>query len=56
MSRSDRMIGIALGLLVGVAIVVAFALLGGAGSIDDPGLERPAGVEGSPAGGGPGGR
>lgn len=37
--RSDRVIGVVLGLLLGIAIVVAFVFLGGEETIDAPGLE-----------------
>lgn len=45
MSRTDRMIGIALGLLIGVGAVILFVFLGGSDSIDAPSLDQPAGVE-----------
>lgn len=40
MSRADRLIGIALGVVVGVAIVVIFVLTGGTEGIDAPSLEN----------------
>ncbi len=40
MKRSDRLIGIVLGLIVGVVAVVLFVFLGGAGSIDAPSLDE----------------
>jgi hypothetical protein len=45
MSRTDRMIGIALGLVIGVVAVVLFVFLGGASSLDAPSLDSPAGFE-----------
>jgi hypothetical protein len=48
MSRSDRLIGIALGLLIGVAAVILFVFLDGSSSIDAPSLDQPAG--GQPTG------
>lgn len=39
MSRSDRVIGITLGLLIGVVTVILFVSLGGAESIDPPSLD-----------------
>lgn len=41
MSRSDRLIGILLGLLIGVAAVILFVFLGSGGSIDAPSIETP---------------
>jgi len=40
MSRSDRFIGIALGLVVGVAALILFIFLGSEGSIDAPSLDQ----------------
>ena len=42
MSRSDRFIGIALGLVVGVVALILFIFLGSEGAIDDPSLETTA--------------
>jgi hypothetical protein len=41
MSRSDRVIGIALGLVVGVAALILFIFLGSEGSIDAPSIDAP---------------
>ena len=41
MSRSDRLIGIVLGLLVGVAALILFIFLGSGSSIDAPSLDDP---------------
>ena len=41
MSRTDRIIGIALGLAIGVAAVILFVFAGGSGSIDAPSLDQP---------------
>jgi hypothetical protein len=38
MSRSDRLIGILLGIVVGVAALIFFIFLGSSGSIDAPSL------------------
>jgi hypothetical protein len=38
MTRGDRAIGIALGVLLGLAIVIAFVFLGSGDTIDDPSL------------------
>jgi hypothetical protein len=38
MSRSDRAIGIALGILVGIAALILFVFFGSSGSIDAPSL------------------
>ena len=40
MSRSDRFIGIALGLVVGVAALILFIFLGSEGAIDAPSLDH----------------
>jgi hypothetical protein len=45
MSWRDRTIGIALGLLIGVAAVILFVFLGGAGNIDEPSIDQPSAVE-----------
>jgi hypothetical protein len=45
MSRTDRVIGIGLGLLIGVAAVVLFVFLGSSSSIDAPSLDQPPGLE-----------
>jgi hypothetical protein len=39
MSRSDRLIGILLGIVVGVAALIFFIFLGSSGSIDAPSLD-----------------
>lgn len=39
MSRTDRILGIVLGLAIGVAVVILFVFGGGAGSIDAPSLD-----------------
>ena len=36
MTRADRAIGVALGVLLGLAIVIAFVFLGSGDTIDDP--------------------
>ncbi len=51
MSRSDRFIGIALGLVVGVVALILFIFLGSEGAIDAPSLDAPA-PHSQPAGGG----
>lgn len=56
MSRTDRVIGIALGLLIGVAAVVLFVFLDSSSSIDAPSLDQPAGMEREAAGENAGGR
>lgn len=38
MSRSDRLIGILLGIVVGVAALIVFIFLGSSGSIDAPSI------------------
>lgn len=45
MSWRDRTIGIALGLLIGVAAVILFVFVGGAGNIDAPSIDQPGAVE-----------
>lgn len=45
MSRTDRVIGIALGLLIGVAAVVLFVFLDSSSSIDAPSLDQPPSME-----------
>jgi hypothetical protein len=45
MKRTDRMIGIILGLLIGIAAVIQFVFGSGQSSLDDPTLEPPGGVE-----------
>lgn len=52
MSRSDRLIGIALGLIVGVVALMLFIFLGSAGSIDAPSLDSTATQTQSAEGGG----
>jgi len=49
MSRTDRIIGIALGLAIGVAAVILFVFAGGSGSIDAPSLDQPGGATTAPA-------
>ena len=39
MSRSDRAIGILLGLLIGIAALIVFVFLGSSESIDAPSLD-----------------
>ena len=51
MSRSDRFIGIALGLVVGVVALILFIFLGSEGSIDAPSLDSTA-AQSQPADGG----
>ena len=51
MSRSDRLIGIVLGLVVGVAALILFIFLGSEGSIDAPSLDDPP-AQSQPAQGG----
>ncbi len=52
MSRSDRAIGIVLGLIIGIAALILFVFLGSGSSIDSPSIdshqqvERPAGGDG----------
>jgi hypothetical protein len=55
MSRPDRLIGIALGLVIGVVAVILFVFLGGTEGLDPPALEGPSEAierEASPGGGG----
>lgn len=40
MSRSDRLIGIVLGLLVGIVALILFVFLGSEETIDDPSIDR----------------
>lgn len=40
MSRTDRAIGIFLGIVVGVAALIIFVFFGSAGSIDAPSLDN----------------
>lgn len=40
MSRTDRAIGIALGIVVGLVALILFVFLGSSGSIDAPSLEE----------------
>jgi len=42
MSRSDRVIGIVLGLLVGIVALILFVFLGSEESIDAPSIDTPA--------------
>ena len=49
MSRTDRIIGIALGLAIGVAAVILFVFAGGSGSIDAPSLDQSGGAATAPA-------
>lgn len=44
MSRTDRLIGIVLGLIVGVVAVILFVFLGSGETIDAPSLDRPTAV------------
>ena len=53
MSRSDRLIGIALGLVVGVVALILFIFLGSEDSIDAPSLDDPP-AQSQPAQGGGG--
>jgi hypothetical protein len=39
MSRSDRAIGIVLGILIGIAALILFVFFGSSGSIDAPSLD-----------------
>lgn len=50
MSRTDRIIGIVLGLIVGIVAVILFVFAGGGDSLDTPSLDsagpgEPAGIE-----------
>lgn len=45
MKRSDRIIGIVLGLVIGVVAVILFVFVGGAGSIDEPAIDATAPIE-----------
>ena len=45
MSRTDRLIGILLGLVVGVGAVILFVFLGSGDSIDAPSLDRSTTIE-----------
>ena len=50
MSRTDRIIGIVLGLIVGVVAVILFVFTGGSNSLDAPSLDsanpsEPVGIE-----------
>lgn len=47
MSRTDRAIGIALGLVIGVVALILFIFLGSEGAIDAPSLES--GAQQAPA-------
>lgn len=49
------MIGIGLGLVIGVAAVILFVFVGGAGNIDAPSLDEPTAVERSAPAEGDGG-
>ena len=52
MSRTDRMIGVVLGVLVGLVALVLFVFLGSSGSIDAPSLDaRPDQARTAPQGG-----
>lgn len=58
MSRTDRIIGIVLGLIVGIVAVILFVFTGGSDSLDAPSLDparpdEPVGIErqAEPAGG-----
>lgn len=52
MSRSDRLIGIALGLVVGVVALILFIFLGSGGAIDAPSLDEATTTQSQPASGG----
>jgi hypothetical protein len=39
MSRSDRVIGISLGIVIGIVALILFVFLGSGGSIDAPSLD-----------------
>jgi len=41
MSRTDRAIGILLGILIGIAALILFVFFGSSGSIDAPSLDAP---------------
>ena len=45
MSRSDRLIGVAIGLVLGIALVIAFVFGGGSEEIDAPALNTPSQLE-----------
>ncbi len=45
MKRSDRLIGIAIGLVAGIVAVILFVFGGGAGSLDAPSIDEPANNE-----------
>lgn len=45
MSRTDRLIGIVLGLIVGIAAVILFVFLGSRETIDAPSLDRSTPIE-----------
>lgn len=40
MSRADRVIGIVLGLMIGIAALILFVFLGSSGSIDAPAIDK----------------
>lgn len=42
MSRTDRLIGIALGIVVGIVALTLFVFLGSSGSIDAPSIDSKA--------------
>lgn len=42
MSRSDRLLGILLGILVGLAVLILFVFLGSREAIDAPSVDPPA--------------
>jgi uncharacterized membrane protein required for colicin V production len=52
MKRSDRIIGIVLGLVIGIAAVILFVFGGGAGSLDAPSIDQSTTVEQPATGGG----
>lgn len=52
MSRTDRLIGIALGIVIGIAALILFVFLGSGSSIDAPAIDH-GGVERTSTGGGP---
>jgi len=41
MSRTDRLIGIVLGILVGLVVLILFVLLGSEETIDSPSIDAP---------------
>jgi len=41
MSRSDKAIGIALGIVIGIAALIVFVFIGSGSSIDAPAIDKP---------------